>query len=107
MDIIGQDGHIYKGRAGTRASTTLLTAVPKVRYNSLLLLLFIIIIISHVSVQLVGGQEVHHVLHQLSLHLNTSSSCTLNLMIPFNSLSIIIVIILKIKRCVLLMLVRP
>ena len=49
------------------------------------------------SVQLVGGQEVHHVLHQLSLHLNTSSSCTLNLMIPFNSLSIIIVIILKIK----------
>ena len=106
MDIIGQDGHIYKGRAGTRASTTLLTAVPKVRYNSLLLLLFIIII-SRVSVQLVGGQEVHHVLHQLSLHLNTSSSCTLNLMIPFNSLSIIIVIILKIKRCVLLMLVRP
>lgn len=30
MDIIGQDGHIYKGRAGAKTSTTLLSAVPKV-----------------------------------------------------------------------------
>ena len=46
MDIIGQDGHIYKGRAGTRASTTLLTAVPKVHYNSLLLLLLLLLLLA-------------------------------------------------------------
>ena len=40
MDIIGQDGHIYKGRAGAKTSTTILTAVPKV-----LLSLYIYIII--------------------------------------------------------------